>query len=151
MSITESFIHNAFLQIAVEKNLRHHEEGGLTLGELVDALRGVQSIEHDLIVKLEWGERLVNIEDLGSYRGYYEDIAIEPGGNAELTVEETVNMLSDAIGRTYEGYKGGDFTMRADTAVWAAHYGDSSGIGVTGVVATERLAVITTGRIEDRC
>jgi hypothetical protein len=142
---TEALIRNVLLKVSNDKNTTFHESGGLTLGELIGYLR---SLDHDLTVKIEWNDRLVNIEDLGSYRGYYDDIAIEPGGLAELTAQETANMLHDAIGRVYEGYKGGDFRMDTDTPVWVSHYGDTSGIGVTGVVATERLAVITTGICE---
>jgi hypothetical protein len=142
------FLQAVDAQVELDMHNAFRAGGGLTLGELVAELRPLFFDFPDTPVKVEWGNRLVNIENLGSYRGDYQDLAIEPGGNEELTAEETYNMLHDAIGRTYEGYKGGDFTMDTDTHVWVSHYGDSSGFGVTGVVSNGQLAVITTGKCD---
>lgn len=143
---TEALIENIMLQVTVEKNQSFHDAGGVTLGKLLDLLMMVPG---GLPIKLQWGdEHLVNVGDIDSYRGYYSDLAIEPGYPEEREVADVYDMLNAAIGSTFEGYKGGDFVMHADTPVWVSLYGNTSGIGVTGVVATNRLAVITTARIE---
>jgi hypothetical protein len=44
-----------------------------------------------------------------SYRGYYEDLAFEPAKN--ITVGEMLDCAKGALGKTYEGYKGGEYKM----------------------------------------
>ena len=56
-----------------------------------------------------------------SYRGYYSDLAFSTG--APPTVAEFLARCQAAIGKTYEGYKGGDFTMEESTPLWRAEYG----------------------------
>lgn len=64
-----------------------------------------------------------------SYRGYYDCFAVEPA-DRETTIGEMISVLEDAIGQTFEGYKGGEFTMYEDTPVFYAHYG-SGGPAIT--------------------
>lgn len=56
-----------------------------------------------------------------SYRGYYSDIALCSGEIG--TVGELIKVLCDTIGKTYTGYKGGEFYMGPDTPLWFAPYG----------------------------
>jgi len=58
-----------------------------------------------------------------SYRGYYEDLAFEPAEN--VTVAEMTAAAESAVGATYEGYKGGSYTMGGYTTVWLAKYGET--------------------------
>ena len=60
-----------------------------------------------------------------SYRGYYEQVAFEPVPSA--TVGSMLREAQRAVGRTYEGYKGGKFTMDEDTTCVVASYGVSNG------------------------
>jgi len=57
-----------------------------------------------------------------SYRGYYEELGVEP---AESTIQHMVDVLEDALGTVYEGYKGGDFLMSGHTGVHFATYGNT--------------------------
>ncbi len=70
-----------------------------------------------------------------SYRGYYSDLAIEfsNGSDSDCTVGELAKVLDNAIGETYEGYKGGEYIMNEDTKVWVSNYGESSGTAIVGV------------------
>lgn len=56
-----------------------------------------------------------------SYRGFYEDVAFEPAMN--VTIGAMLTAAQEALGSTYQGYKGGDFTMTWDTSCWLAHEG----------------------------
>jgi hypothetical protein len=47
-----------------------------------------------------------------SYRGYYDELAFEP---AATTVGEMLQMARGALGATYQGWKGGQFQMGANT------------------------------------
>lgn len=50
-----------------------------------------------------------------SWRGAYAELAFEPIG--ETTVGEMLAAAKEAVGQTYTGWKGGDFTMGLDTPV----------------------------------
>jgi len=41
-------------------------------------------------------------------------------------VEEWIEVLKQAIGKRFTGYKGGDFLMGKNTPVWLAEYSNSS-------------------------
>lgn len=60
-----------------------------------------------------------------SYRGYYEDLAFAPAQN--VTFGSMLENARYAMGRTFQGYKGGDFTMGEFTDCWIAEYGTSEG------------------------
>lgn len=63
-----------------------------------------------------------------SYRGYYEDLAFSPLEN--VPVSSMLACARGALGATYQGYKGGDYTMGDHTEVWLAEYGRlGEGIG----------------------
>lgn len=83
----------------------------MTLGKLLKSL------------KLEEKEELISGLSAkgGSYRGYYSDFAFEPGST---TVEELQAYIEgEVIGKTFTGYKGGDYVMDENTTVWCAGYG----------------------------
>lgn len=118
----------------------------ITLGELIAKLE-----QHDATatVAVEFGGSLCGFGELASYRGYYSDLAIEPYGTEPgCSVDAALTDLREAVGRTYTGYKGGDYTMHRRTLVWVDHYGSCSGIGVTGVEVRDGVVVITSADCE---
>lgn len=63
-----------------------------------------------------------------SYRGYYDELAFEPVENT--TIGEMLADAKGALGKTYHGYKGGEYEMGPYTTCWLANYGDTGeGIG----------------------
>lgn len=56
-------------------------------------------------------------------RSYYYNLAFDPVD--KTTIGEMLNFAKSAIGSTYEGYKGGDYTMQEQTEVFIGLYGDS--------------------------
>jgi hypothetical protein len=59
-----------------------------------------------------------------SYRGFYDRFAIEAG---QSPAQEVADYLTeDVVGKTFTGYKGGEFTMTADTLLYCADYGECS-------------------------
>jgi hypothetical protein len=102
------------------------QHGQATLGSLIERLS-----------KMPQSARIVvDDKDVGisphSYRGYYSDLSIGTFSDTPTTVEEAVNILKKAVGKTYTGYKGGDFEMNQDTLLWFADYSDC-GPAVVGV------------------
>jgi hypothetical protein len=114
----------------------------MTLGELIAALDEQPQ---------EMGVRFANGERPGrfiSYRGAYADLALESGegydGNLPAhmvergyVAHETVGSLraaaDETIGKTLEGYKGGEYIMYVNTPIWLAEEGVSSGVALVGV------------------
>ena len=99
---------------------------------------------NDLIDRLEElpQDMPILLGDADSYRGYYSDLAFAPLYDTEpRTVKEALDAAEDAHGKTFEGYKGGEFTMEGDTPVWYSHYGSCGPaiIGITdeGVILTQ--------------
>ena len=58
-----------------------------------------------------------------SYRGYYEELAFEPAQN--ITVGAMLKAARSAVGTTYSGYKGGEYTMGQYSDVYLAYWGDT--------------------------
>ncbi len=82
-----------------------------------------------------------------SYRGYYSDLAFESDGFT-ITVKEFLTLCTEALGKTFEGYKGGDFIMTEDTPLWLASYG-CTGSAIMGIMETEDGIVLITKDLEE--
>lgn len=61
-----------------------------------------------------------------SYRGFYHELSIDFDESAPpKTVYLLLKECREAIGKEFEGYKGGDYTMHGSTAVWAEQYSEA--------------------------
>jgi hypothetical protein len=58
-----------------------------------------------------------------SWRGIYEELSFEPTENTK--VSDMLAEAKSAIGKSFVGYKGGDFVMDEETRVHFSNYGDS--------------------------
>lgn len=88
----------------------------VTLGDLIKGLAGL-----DQAAPITDGDGR-GLGDFDSYRGYYADLAIEPA-DAVGTVGDLLAKARAALGETFTGYKGGDFTMGEEAPLWIASYG----------------------------
>jgi hypothetical protein len=96
-------------------------------------------LDPDALIEMEDGTTPVC---LTSYRGYYEDLALDYNHSRPVTVGVLLDDARKAVGATFEGYKGGDFIMRGDTRVWVSEWGRSEGRDLTGVEVRPGGAVI---------
>lgn len=71
-----------------------------------------------------------------SYRGYYEQLAFEPRQN--IAIGDMLAAARSALGRTFVGYKGGEYTMHKYVECWIANYGES-GENLIGPLLLELL------------
>ena len=60
-----------------------------------------------------------------SYRGYYSELAFEPA--TDVTVADMLEDAKSALGTTYTGWKGGDYTMTGSTDCYLSEEGRASG------------------------
>ena len=84
----------------------------MTLGALITELQAVDA-----------ARLIVGLGHLASYRGYYSDLAFAPDTQPR-TVADVLTTCRDAMGKVFEGYKGGDFLMGERTPLWVAPWGD---------------------------
>lgn len=100
---------------------RERAETQMTLGKLIAALEAMPA-----------DAEVANLNNAHSYRGYYNDLALEHGEG----MRPAADLLADsraAMGQVIWGYKGGDYItgvltpviMGALTPVWVASYGES--------------------------
>ena len=66
-----------------------------------------------------------------SWRGDYSQLTLSPDGEG-ITAGELLALAQDAVGATFEGYKGGDFVMDADSPLYADDNGDANGYAILG-------------------
>lgn len=92
---------------------RDRAQGQVTLGALIEQLAALPG---DAIVR--------GLGELMSYRGYYCDLAFEPSDRDE-PIAVLLERCRAAMGRVFQGYKGGDFLMGETTPLWIAPYGSS--------------------------
>lgn len=83
----------------------------LTLGDLIDLL------EH-----MDPDQMIQNLPVPHSYRGYYTNLAFNPS-TCRVPVGQLLESCRGLIGETFEGYKGGEYTMDRSTPLWISDYG----------------------------
>ena len=82
-----------------------------------------------------------------SYRGYYSDLAFRLT-DKPVTVAVMRAWAKAALGTSFEGYKGGDFLMEADTPLWASNYGTNSGRAIISVSIEGNGVILMTKEID---
>ncbi len=127
------------------------EHDTLTLGELIAKLRVLDPPQREKPVRFSPHGVMPFIEKLRSWRGRYEELTLCPVEHAGWkyigTGAQLLDILELAIGRDFEGYKGGTYTMDSDTPVWADAYGESMGRSILDVKAHPAgTEIVTDGR-----
>ena len=96
----------------------------MNLGQFIKELRKYPS---DASVTLEPFELYPT--SFCSYRGYYPELALGYCTEVEcrsLTVEDLLKEALECVGKTFTGYKGGEFKMDETTPLWVSNYGECS-------------------------
>lgn len=119
----------------------------LTLGELILKLEPIvknQKEGEEATVRYDFEYLFPTTID--SWRGSYDELALnfETQGE-EMKVSEFLKMLKECVGKTFTGYKGGDFTMHKRTPIWVANYSHSGNTAVIDVVDNEYVVLLITG------
>ena len=100
----------------------------MMLGELITTLEAVnpqQTVQH-------------GFHNPHSYRGDYMDLAFEPATN--ITVADMLAAARSALGTTYQGWKGGHYTMNEHSWCWLSQEGDASGETISALLLQFMLA-----------
>lgn len=136
----------------MEENLRPQ----MTIGGLIRALRAA---ECDTDATLQWDFLTMGVYPGGSYRGFYDQYALEygplnPSDPREqkqrlATPADLARHLEGAIGQWYTGWKGGEYMMLDETPVWVGNPGESHDMGVVGVRVVAPYLVVLETRFVD--
>lgn len=119
----------------------------MTLGDLIDTLENMPATA---MVRMDFGTIPTH---LCSWRGVYAELTLDsepPAGRygnrpvEPLTVSQLLLDVQSAVGKSFQGYKGGDFVMDRHTPVWADEWGDYTRRVLTGVVVIDGDVVLTT-------
>lgn len=121
--------------------------GTTSLGDLISAL-----MECNYGASVQFDFCYLAPTFVASYRGYYDHLAL--GWTADFrdrpTVSTVIDILQSADGETFEGWKGGDFTMDRDTPIWVANPGQTGGTGIVGLkLLGENCVVLLTTHTDD--
>lgn len=109
----------------------------MNLGDLSAALSIVPA---DTPVRTEDG---FGLENPHSYRGYYDEAAIEPTSTG-LNAGELEKVIDAFIDTTTEGWKGGEYYMDSGTPVWIAIEGTVSSNALVGTEMRDGVLVLLT-------
>ena len=140
----QTYIQNA-VKASRENTLANSDQ--LTLGELILKLEPIvknQKEGEEATVRYDF--EYLFPTSIDSWRGSYDELALnfETQGE-EMKVSEFLKMLKNCIGKTFTGYKGGDFTMHKGTPIWVANYSHSGNTAVIDVVDNEYVVLLITG------
>ncbi len=146
------------IQQEINEEIKRHRQimvaynGQMTLGRLIQALEKLMDKQKK--IKEKYGHEAYIIFDfcgfyptgIDSWRGHYSELALEYYSNDSKThLTEFLQMLKDAVGKTFQGYKGGDFVMDEDTPIWVDNYGESHNTAVVGILDNDFEIIILTG------
>ncbi len=132
---------NAMGQAMQSERSNYH----VTLGELCQVLSAAPQdskvvLDHNLSVSPGSPD---------SYRGYYSDLAFAPSSEP-ITVKDFKAVCQDCLGKTFEGYKGGDYTMGPETPLWLSSYGTTrDSRAIVGIHQEMDLFVLQTKVLDD--
>jgi len=109
----------------VAERKRREEFGQLTIGQIIKKCQGLPNLpiriscikNNDKNLSSDYSGMCPY--DTDSYRGYYDELSLNPidPNREEIDLNCFVRMMEDSLGRTYYGYRGGEYYMHEDTFV----------------------------------
>jgi len=133
-----------------ERRKRFADSPQLTLGQLIRKIEecGVEDKNSEpKNIYYDFGGMTPTILD--SWRGSYSELALGfDRESSEMRADKILKELKSAIGKTYQGWKGGDFTMNEDTPVWVDNCGESTETAIIGVLDEGWRLIILTAYME---
>jgi len=117
----------------------------MTLGSLID---GLQKLNLTLPVYFNNGQHPTSLD---SWRGIYAELALSHECTGEvLSGVDILNILKDADGKSFTGYKGGAYEMDSNTQVWVDNYSEYTCTAIVGIKQKDDQIIIKTKRESNR-
>lgn len=137
----QTLVRNSVRAARAEKLKRSDQ---LTLGELIAKLERLRDQDAGRVVKYDFA--YFHPKRLASWRGAYDELALNYENTSEpLSVGELIELLQSAIGKTFEGYKGGEYVMGKTTPLWVSDYGEGCNTAIVGVLDDGYQIILQTG------
>lgn len=134
------------LQVKNARKMSFEKSNQLTLGQLIEKIESITNNDCDgdepyVVYDFEY----LFPSSINSWRGSYSELALNfESGGSPMSISSFLSMLKETVGKTFEGYKGGDFLMGKETPIWVANYGNSGNTGVVDVLDLGYKIVIIT-------
>jgi len=116
----------------------------MTLGEFVDALEAC-----GLETRVFFDRFGLVPTSFNSYRGYYDHLALGFELEGIVMADELAERAKQAIGKTFGGWKGGEYTMSRHTPLWASNTGRVTRTKIVGTSNDGWSLIILTASDED--
>lgn len=125
-------------------------DGCLTLGQLIEKLERAKNEKHDDCdaQRTYFDFCTLTPMTLGSWRGVYAFLALGWDERSETLLPDLIAECTSAVGKTFEGWKGGSYTMTTDTPVMVANRGAVGSTGICGVKADGYSVTLLTKTID---
>ena len=149
----DRFINEIEKIMEANRKIEISSTGQYTLGMLIDKLKQIQESNKDeepnMGITFSFGNLVP--DGLDSYRGYYNELAIGymDMTHETITVPIFIQELEAAVGKTFYGYKGGEYVMTENTPLWVSKYGDNSGTYICDVKDLRYTAMLVTRNTEE--
>lgn len=119
----------------------------MTLGQLIDVLE-----RKDPEASIDYAFGYFSPTRFHSWRGAYEELSLGYGHWTEIggfsnrpTVASLLALSIEADGKTFTGYKGGEYTMDRDRRIWISNNNESCQSGIADVIEGDVGVVIVPG------
>ncbi len=115
----------AYIDQMNERLQKQRSQEQMTLGQLISKLEEMNP-ESTIVCSTDTS---MTFTGFNSYRGYYNDLAIGytvDNNEGFIIVKEFLDSAKECLGKTFYGYKGGEFIMDENTPLWIANYGHTS-------------------------
>lgn len=127
----------------------------MTVGEAIAILENseLEYTNHedkvsDKHVRFDFG--YMRPEGLSSWRGIYAELAIGYSEESvEVTAKEFLEELKESVGKSYTGYKGGDFVMGKATPLHVDNYGHCTDTALVAIEVRQFDVLLRTWGLEE--
>lgn len=145
----QTYLQNA---AKAERQKKLAQSDQLTLGELILKLEPIVAKQKDreTIAEVVFDFEYLFPIKFSSWRGSYDELALtftsrDDSNKEPHKVTEFLELCKQTIGKTFEGWKGGEFTMSKITPVWVANAGNSGNTALIDVVDNDYDVILITG------
>ncbi len=149
VNTTEMFLKGVQQHIDEERKKRFAESNQLSLGQIIEKLEVLaekskeQEEERDEPMQVDYDFGTCIPTKLASWRGNYSELALgymlsgydnDKDHFAKTTVHELLAEMKSAMGKVFDGWKGGEFMMGENTPVWVDNQGNASNTAIIDIV-----------------
>lgn len=127
-----------------------------TVGKLISELEKMSTFDNsgkfEKTIVFDFGSAIPTV--INSWRGSYEEMALGyvlTGYDSnskhfnDIKITEFIKMLKESIGKTFEGWKGGDWLCKESTPLWVANNGNNDHSIIVGLYDEGFQIVLLTG------